>query len=604
MMAAGLVLACALSANLAVADPAPSGPPPPPPLPIPVPPPIPIPPVTIPIPTAEQEQALVQAALNESQDSYFPQCDGYGPPTAAGDGMTKWALTLGILSLGGGNTRRTTPTFAEPHGIGACGAALSDLGKYPQYWMRKVSLLRARAIHRLEIDDSAGALKDLDAADAAAVDKDDVYYQRSLKLGLDLVRAYALRVAGDASKSEALAMQAWASRPYSAEAAYAAVIVLGPDAPGNDADQILRATSQSLPEAADRLFDTAFEHGRFDEAVTLYPGIAPVPRVGNIPMAFRDAVQLKQTNRALDENFWATESGRYAYALAALGRPGDARAAIQAEHDRFAASTPADPPLAQGASVQAMTEYAVHEQANLEIKTLVGPVVATWARVVEARCAVDEGRIEETWAEFAVPGGPKGPVSWAMVDLANAIAAKSPAHALGASRMELGIEKGRRAPRAAELKALFVTLPETETRERVAPYRPDRSWRWAGGVAENGFALTEHPDQGSTTISFRGRNAPAATLEDLSLLKAADMARQAGKKGVVVLGRRSINHIITTTMYGQAIASRPDGYEIQLDVMLVDPASPPAAYKDAPWRIMDADAAYAALAPIYLAPNP
>ena len=32
--------------------------------------------------------------------------------------------------------------------------------------------------------------------------------------------------------------------------------------------------------------------------------------------------------------------------------------------------------------------------------------------------------------------------------------------------------------------------------------------------------------------------------------------------------------------------------------------SPPPAYQNAPWRILDADTAYAALAPIYLAPNP
>jgi hypothetical protein len=563
--------------------------PPPPPRLIPPPPAI---PAASAIPSAEEEQAAVQRALQLSAGIYYPECDGYGPPSGGGDGMTKWALAMGVFALGGGNTRRVTPRFVEPYGVADCGAALADLEKYPGYWLRKVSLLRGRAIHRLEIGDTTGALKDLDAADAAAVDKDDIYYQRSLKLGADLARAYALRLAGDAAKADALAMQAWSTRPYSQEAAYAALITMGPDAPTEDIERVLRALVQYVPGAADQLFVEAFEYGRFDEAVELYPGIAPTPKLGDTPMEFRAALQLAQTNRADAEVFWARESGRFAYALAALGRSADARDALKAARDRLAAATPAQAPPAQGASVADLTKAAVRGQADLQIKTTVPPVLDSWARLVEARLAVNEGRAEEAWSSVTHA---QPLASRATVDLLKAVAAKAPSHAAFADQIEQTFIRARRPSRAAELKGLFETLPETETRERLAAYGSGFSW---GSSA----TVTENPAQGFTTVKYRGFKAPFPVLEDMALLKAADLARRAGKKGVVVLARRNINHTITKYMYGQAIRTDPAGYETQLDVMLVDPAAPPAAYQNARWRIIDADAVYAALAPVYIAP--
>lgn len=274
--------ACALlAASQAGAGPAASAPavqgaaqPPAPPLLIPPAPPAPPRPATPAqyptpaIPTAAEEANLIQVAKNGGPGVY-QDCDGYGAPAASGDGMTKIAIRF--LVRPGGDTSRTTPAFGI-NGIGACGAALQDLeAKYPQFWMRRVSLLRARAIHRLALNDAAGALRDLDAAKAAeGAGVDDVLAQRSLGLGVDFVRALALRRSGQPDAGRSLAFATWAMRPWNRETTQAALIAIGGDAPPDQIERLLRAEAQINPLATAQLFSEYFERGRFADA--------PVPR--------------------------------------------------------------------------------------------------------------------------------------------------------------------------------------------------------------------------------------------------------------------------------------------------------------------------------------
>lgn len=554
----------------------------------------------IPIPSPDQEKALIHDALSGSGDSYYRNCDGYDAPTSVGDAMVKSPIQhiLPVINIG---IRRGKPDFVEPGDIGACGAALWDLQSYPQYWMRKVSLLSARALHRLAIGDTAGALRDLDAADAAVADKDDLFFQRSLKLSMDLVRAYALRQSGDQSGADRLAIQAWRTRPYWREAGMAGWIVMGPQAPLEDLESVLRGMAQVSPAAADTLFDVTFEHGQFAKALDLYPALNPPIKQGNEPMELRDRLWLEQVNRATAEAFWAQEGGRYAYALAALGRPAGARAMLATVRQRLADATPPEPPLPDQPSIEQRTRLAVAQQGDLQIKTTVPRVIQAWGRLVEARCDVDEGRADEAWTT-AMSGSPVG--SWASVELVQAIAAKAPAHAAFAERLQQTWNHRPQRAKADEASALFSALPATESREQLATYRDDISWTGLVGVTGNGFTTAEDRTSGVTTIKLRSRKATLPVMEEMALLKATDLARQAGKKGVVVLKVRNINHIINDYVYGRLVDTRPDGYETQVEVIFVDPAAPPAAYQKATWRIIDADALYAALSPIYLAPAP
>ena len=117
-----------------------------------------------------------------------------------------------------------------------------------------------------------------------------------------------------------------------------------------------------------------------------------------------------------------------------------------------------------------------------------------------------------------------------------------------------------------------------------------------------GYRVSTPDDQGVTSISFRGDRSSGSIVEEMALLCAADTARQAGKKGLIVVGRKDTSFHIDTTYYGNTVRSDPDGYQTELDVVFVDPAALPPQYADAGWRVIDADAVYTALAPIYVKP--
>jgi len=176
----------------------------------------------------------------------FRACDGYGPATAAADGMTARNADLGA----DGDLHRDTPAFDNPSGLAACLLAVDQLKAWPQHWMRRVSLLRAEALHWLADGRPGKALEALDAADAAAAGKEDIWYRRSLGLGTAMVRAYALIAAGRAAEGDALAMQAWASRPYSDSVAVAALLVLGPNGPPEDILRVLKTAAPFAPQLA------------------------------------------------------------------------------------------------------------------------------------------------------------------------------------------------------------------------------------------------------------------------------------------------------------------------------------------------------------------
>ena len=562
-------------------------PPPPPPLYI-----KPVAPPTVPIPSAAEEDALVQARLATPKDDYAP-CDGYPAPSAVADGMTRWTASLVLMSWGAKGTQRANVDFIEPTGIADCGAALTDLGRFPQFWLRKVSLLRARALHRLRIADIPGALRDLDAADAAVVDRNDPHFHRSLGLGLALTRAYALRRNGQADKAKALAFQAVADRPYSREVALAATLALGDDV---DTTPILRQWARIDPAGSNALFDVAFEHGRFADAIAAYPGVSPIPKLGNEPMQLREQAWLDQQNRAAADVFWVKATSRYAYALASLGRVTEARAAIAAARERLAKDLPTAPPPTppDSASNQEKIRATVAAQGDLLVKTQAVPFMDNWATLVEMRCALTPGNAEQTWSTLASPTG-KFPRDYATFDLAATVAALTPTRAAIGARLTQALKATRHTAPEVEIPLLFKSLPQTEVASDTGDFKSPPVRLYA---ARTMFRVDEK-SPGVTTIAFTGLSDSFALVEERALLEAADRARQAGLKGVVVLARRNISHITINTMYGREISRGVTSFETQVDVALVDPAAAPVAYKDAPWRILNADTLEADLGPIY-----
>ena len=539
--------------------------------------------------------------------NFFSLCDGYGVPTDAGDGMTKEAK--GFFGLfrplgSAGNTRRTTPSLGRT-GVMACDAALADARLDAKHWMRKVSLIRARALHSLAAGDDAQALIDLDRAEAAAQERDDPFYRRSLGLGIRVIRAYALRRTGRTEEARELAAAILAERPYNRQIALAVLAVAGDESAEIGGEPVVRAIARLEPRAIDTIFLDAFGKGDFAQVIALYPQLsAPVP-TADIGVARYLARAQDAKARAMELFYGAERRARYAYALAAAGKSEQAVREIEAARAYLAANTPAVPPAPPA---------DVKEKGSARDKRMAETMVAGAGKV--AALAVDEWRKFIDWRS-AVQGGATPPTlnqiaasplpaTGAHLDLLRLLKAK------GAGGAELDaaigvIERKLQAaetPRDAEARLLFASLPHAEIERKVNAFRKANSafvgYLW-GGVS--GFKTRGGEDGGDVTVEYVGEKSSATVVEEMALLRAADMARERGRSGLVIKERSDYERTTNTIYMGSVIRSDPNGHSTRLVVEFVDRANPPEVYRSTPWRVLDAGKIIESLSPTYVEPE-
>ena len=87
----------------------------------------------------------------------------------------------------------------------------------------------------------------------------------------------------------------------------------------------------------------------------------------------------------------------------------------------------------------------------------------------------------------------------------------------------------------------------------------------------------------------------------MALLRAAELARQGGHRGLIVLRRGYVVRSTTVyTYYGGGGETTPSGQEAEVEIAFVDPAALPPAYAGAAWRVLDPDIIWSALSPVYV----
>ncbi|MGH6871102.1 MAG: hypothetical protein ACREHE_06295 [Rhizomicrobium sp.] len=522
-------------------------------------------------------------------------CDGYGAPSDAGDGMTEYADILGIFNPPGYGTTARSDTYSGAPGVAACDQALTDVP--PAHWMRTVSLLRARAIHHLEAGETQPALADLDLAQAAIKDPAEPYFARSLGWGLEIVRAYATKKAGDRAKAETLAMAALAERPYTRQTLSAAFLAAEPGASEADEDTILHGIARLVPEERTRLFAKALRRGQFADAVALYPLLSPPydPGIDSASAMVRNVQDLRNTQKA--DIFRAYTAGEYAYALAVLGRDDLARVTIAGARDTLTQATAPPPPAFDPNDDTEVRTQAL--TATMRAKTLAAasPLIDQWSTLVEDRLAVNAGKAAEVFKSFqATPL----PGTWAATELMEAVAAKMPR---GRKPLVINAITQPTAADSDPTNALFKILPEPESPGRVPKYEEATKpfFAMTGSQADRdteGWRVREA--DGVTTVGFRGVKSTNSIVEEMALLRVAELAKEKGKTGFIVTARHDTKFAINTTYYGQTLRTDPDGYQTEFDVLFVDLAALPPQYASESWLAFNADEVYAALAPMYL----
>lgn len=161
----------------------------------------------------------------------------------------------------------------------------------------------------------------------------------------------------------------------------------------------------------------------------------------------------------------------------------------------------------------------------------------------------------------------------------------------------------------ATARRLLDAMPDPETAERAPAFKEAKRpmlamhnsiYDWG----TEGFRIYDHPDDGMTTVEFRASTASPAMVEEAALLKAADMAIAAGKRGFIIVGSKNIHLNLNNVSYGVVVSSGLLNRQTLLDVVFVDPDHLPAKYEDSAWRVLDAAEVHAALAPVYPPPPP
>jgi hypothetical protein len=549
--------------------------------------------------------ASASAATNEQ----YLACDGYPAP----DGKKDFADGLRIdarsyewhnPSYWVDSARSATVDNAEA--VAACDAALA--GTLPNHWVRKISLLQARALHRLYNNDTKAALADLDLAEAEG-HKDDAFYARSLGLDLVMARAYVMRRAGDQVGAESLAMSALEARPFNRQYPALAIMAAGGAATLETKKRILRRLSAVQPSNIAVLFDAAFNSGDFAEAIALYPHLVPSLEIATDLYRKGEKAQLEWRNFRTVELFHAEYAGLNAYALAATGKSAEARAAMEAARARLSEKTAAPAPLTEK-KARDREEASLHQglvDTHSRVATEAAALLEDWNRLVEWRISVAEGKSAVVAA--TITAGNKLPLTMASAELLDAMTAQlppalRPPPGLAADiRSKLGKNRGDRFPNEFPA-ALLKNMVAAEAFERLPPYEESSSFfamegSFADLNAEGWRASKPEPD-GSIRVSYRGISGSRAMIEEFALLYAADLARQAGKKGIIVTDREDVTYTTGVTYMGYPGPASVNGSYARLNVRFVDLSALPTEYEGARWRVLDADAIYQTLAPLYL----
>jgi hypothetical protein len=532
--------------------------------------------------------AAVPALASDKQD--FATCDGRVHPGRQDDGMRGPASESGGFSGFGFNTRMPAVT------VGACTRALASPRLLPTQTLRKAHLLRARAAAQLELGKYEEALADLDlAATAVGPQAQDRFYRRSMGVSLDLLRALALVQAGDVASAVPLAQAASAARPYSLDVQRVAATVIQASRPlGAPSPSPWLGTVRLAPETGSMALAREAEIGNFAGVLKMRPDI-PV----DWPSAPAVVTEKKYTILSVDG---AVLSGVQvsldtAYARAATGDPQGARRELEEMRVHLAAARPPAPAPDAG-------RFTITGSVTWE---MVDRYVARRTRQIDARIAVAEGRTSDAVSALLGAGLPNDA---ATIELLGALKAANKEGTLSPDTAGFTQEL------AADRKKTVINMVDNallapETPRAVVDYekaRPNILGALVGGALSMGTSLlggigrtdgfrTKQNADGTTTVEFLGNTPSAALVQEMTLLRAAEVTRAANKPAFRIVKRSDYVRRLTTTQYGVQTSSTPRGYKTELTIRFLDAG-------ETPGQAFDALAIIDALGPLYYEETP
>lgn len=522
--------------------------------------------------------AMASPAWAASDKQDFEACDGRAHPGRQDDGMRgepgKPSYMRGFPRLGSA--------------VAPCTRALASPRLLPTQTVRRAHLLRARAAAHLKAGDTAKALADLDLAIAATPERSsDRFYQRSMGVSLNLLRALAHAQAGHSDLARPLALSAMAARPYSMQVQRLGADIVHSLGAGTASNSSAWSNAMRLePTVASSVLMHESEAGNFAGVLALRPSVTLTwPSQPLQPFAL-----LAQEGPGTQFLMAVLVTLQTAYARAATGDAAGARSDLLDVRTRAKAALP----TASTALTTSLGDIGGALTGAIEAK----------AKQIEARIAVAEGRHSDA---IALLVGAPMPKDAATVELLSALKASAPAKDAAmvpdASSFAADADKVRRE-RLAKLAPNALIAPETP--RAVVDYdraRPNILAALVGGALSmgtsllggidrtDGFRSTKNSD-GTTKVEFIGNTPSVALVQEMTLLRAAELARAAGKRAFVIVDRKDFARSMRTTRNGIEVSSVATGYKSELTIRFVDGTDEAA-------RALDAVAIIDSLGPLY-----
>lgn len=523
-------------------------------------------------------------ALAAKEASFWVKCDGMPAPepiTTTLGRVVAVSATFGLL----GAPERPDPVLREPGaaGVAACTAALSAPALTDDFWARRANLMQARAVHHLEAGDSDAALADLAGIDKMVGTRgSDIFYQRSLGVGNALLASIALAGKGDFDAATAAAARAAAIRPYAAIIQSSALKVMLIDRQaGNEELAVVNRLYLLAPDGealrVDMLLRAQAWQAALDAAARLPAPSLAAPGLG-ISLGSWVGARVDSIERG----------SNIAYAHAMVGDGAGAWSLLTTQ--RAAAAT-------LRSELAAQLKPPLYPDAEAQLNKVMVPVEAHLGAIsamIAAQLALAEGKPE--LAVTALNEPQKWPRSPAFATLVSAVHSAAPNAALPET------DAAKPAMSSIIYAGLFSMLPPPENPSQLNGYTGQIGF----GLKVNGFRTVKPKAPAThTTVEFVGANSTRGAVEEMMLLRAAELAQQAGKSAFIIVGRRDYSRWSQMTYRGSPVGnSNADGFKSEVDVEFVDPAALPLKLADAADRVIMASDVVTALWPVYQRDKP
>ncbi len=522
----------------------------------------------------------------------WAKCDGIPKPVSVGETLGNIALLSSTFGMLGKIPPAQARDYYRQRGDGGVLACSQVLSGSPfndgKEWERHTNILKARAIHYLEVKDAEAALADLAKIDGVAGENtDNVFYKRSLGLSVKFLQGLAYQLKDDFTAADEKFHQFSTMRPYSKNVQTLAWQNISMRRAAVT-ERLVKLDAQFLYLHASLL---EWEEGKEEAAADQWAILVAGGYKKAATIQFYDVNVGKSDNQG--NNISDPDTiGRAALAAARVKRMPQAHELIS----QAKTALPEQPGDGTGKD-DIIKRLRRNAPGNMASK------IAFYQIVIDAYDRYYAGDIP-TARQMLYAATGELTILPPVIDLIEKLKVDMPPEKqTGLFKLDMLSMRDKIKSRLSPLKrrkegfldSLFTRLPLLEQKSEINSYS-GKVWFFKN----SGFSEEKNKD-GTYLIKFTGETSTPTVVEEMSMLRAADLAKEASKEGFIVLEFKNYIRTLRTTYNGVPMGEgTPAGFNTTLKVVFVDPDNIPEKWAIHKGRIFNAGEVWKELSPIYI----